>query len=363
MNSCDEMKQLMSLYIDGELNQALHTKFEKHIKACEACRSQLDEIKQVVEICRSFNEVELPPNFRSDLHNKLIKASQNGPARNISIFMPVKYIKLFSSIAAVLVLVFVLRWFFNNSYLLPSGEMSTRSLKDATFESQVPADDVLIKGEAKEKQENAGFSISANQTKTFSAEEDSWTKDVNGRSTTEYTRSMAKQAQGIGNPIVRRNVDVTMSIDSDNTLSQQVEKIEEFSLANGAMLADQDEELESITMEPLDSREDEAVIEIKVPNVDYDKFIKQLAEEFGAENVHVGELTTVDLTHRFEELNIELENIYERLGDAEENGDTSSGQETLDELKNKKDEIMADVDRIMLDSDLIYITIILKEKE
>ena len=73
MKNCTEVRNLISLYIDDELSKAELEEFNEHINSCSHCRAELEEIKTIVRLCRDIDEVELPANFKLELHEKLVE--------------------------------------------------------------------------------------------------------------------------------------------------------------------------------------------------------------------------------------------------------------------------------------------------
>jgi len=87
--SCDEVKELLSPYFDGELDEKDNKIVKKHLRECLNCRRELENIKQLsVLIKSSYSASPL-----------LLKRKQNRLKKVIS-----------SSIAALMFLVF-LGWF------------------------------------------------------------------------------------------------------------------------------------------------------------------------------------------------------------------------------------------------------------
>jgi hypothetical protein len=71
---CINVKELMSAYIDNEINEVDKAKFEKHIAQCPQCKEEYELLKDVVLKCSEIDEVELPEDFREELHHKLMNA-------------------------------------------------------------------------------------------------------------------------------------------------------------------------------------------------------------------------------------------------------------------------------------------------
>ncbi len=47
--SCDEFNRMAGAYLDGELPEEDRRRFEEHLASCDACRTELDELKRLTE--------------------------------------------------------------------------------------------------------------------------------------------------------------------------------------------------------------------------------------------------------------------------------------------------------------------------
>jgi len=95
--------ELMSLYIDGELDSETKREFEEHIETCESCRSELYELKEIVDVLGEVEEVELPSGFKEQLHEKLVAEKKKNESESKILSFRKKFIGFAPSIAAGLV--------------------------------------------------------------------------------------------------------------------------------------------------------------------------------------------------------------------------------------------------------------------
>lgn len=102
---CNEISDILSLYIDNELSKDEKDKIENHLLSCKDCQKELEEYKKVISAVQNLPEVEPPEGYCSRLHEKLLYARQSNekPPKIVSHsrFRWMKY----ASIAAALVLV------------------------------------------------------------------------------------------------------------------------------------------------------------------------------------------------------------------------------------------------------------------
>ncbi len=75
--NCTDISELISLYIDDLLDEDHVKMFRKHIKECEACRQDFEELLNIKNMCNELPMVELPTDFEASLHEKLVRAKEN----------------------------------------------------------------------------------------------------------------------------------------------------------------------------------------------------------------------------------------------------------------------------------------------
>jgi hypothetical protein len=70
---CETIRNMISSYIDKDLNDIEKTELEKHLTECEQCREEYESMLDIVAVCGNLEEIELPQNFRTELHQKLVE--------------------------------------------------------------------------------------------------------------------------------------------------------------------------------------------------------------------------------------------------------------------------------------------------
>lgn len=68
---CEKANELMSLYIDAELDIQEINELETHIKNCSSCQSELNHLLYIVDNLKSMPQLELPNNFHDELINNI----------------------------------------------------------------------------------------------------------------------------------------------------------------------------------------------------------------------------------------------------------------------------------------------------
>jgi len=64
---CENIKGLLSSYMDGMLNDEEKRMIEEHIRHCVSCSRELKELKYLNNILDSLEELEVPERFTADL--------------------------------------------------------------------------------------------------------------------------------------------------------------------------------------------------------------------------------------------------------------------------------------------------------
>jgi anti-sigma factor RsiW len=70
---CEELMALLNEYVDGTVDPALCSEFEKHMAGCNPCQVVVDNIRRTITLYKEGRPVELPVAFRNRLHDALRK--------------------------------------------------------------------------------------------------------------------------------------------------------------------------------------------------------------------------------------------------------------------------------------------------
>ena len=63
--TCRDVSELLSSYLDDELEPEVCDLVENHLRSCDACRAELEELRQVKLALKSLPELEPPPSLHS----------------------------------------------------------------------------------------------------------------------------------------------------------------------------------------------------------------------------------------------------------------------------------------------------------
>lgn len=392
MKKCSEIKDCISLYIDNELDPDELKAFEEHMAACADCRSELDEMMQIVGLCKDIPEVELPENFKAELHIKLLEVHGQTQKAGKPPFFYSGYFKLFSSVAAVFLLVFLIRGLYgfdlfqgtktSNSADRPEmaaeapaqaqaqtqeqtqaqdqTQAEAQARKDMSFADETTADRVMSQPAAKYRSSTgAGASDSMQETVPATREPDRFTSG-------DRNVQLMAEAKLAPEKVTRNQTTLVVTVDDP---AAQLESIRNIVLENGG--AEQQKAKADVTVQAAGETQEADTQEtatqetgtelvMSVPNIQYETFLKALKTNYGETNVTPGEIITEDMGPAIEELLKRSDSLDSEMEKLEK--DTSGqGQEELDRLNAEKLEIQDEIDALRLGTDNIAVKIILKK--
>ena len=64
---CQELVELVTAYLEGEMDAADRARFERHLGICEGCANYLEQMERTVRALGSLPAEELDPAFRDRL--------------------------------------------------------------------------------------------------------------------------------------------------------------------------------------------------------------------------------------------------------------------------------------------------------
>lgn len=62
---------MLNEYVDGTVDPAICTEFEKHLAGCNPCQVVIDNIRKTITLYKRGQAYELPAQFRQNLHARL----------------------------------------------------------------------------------------------------------------------------------------------------------------------------------------------------------------------------------------------------------------------------------------------------
>ncbi len=78
---CEDVRLLLSLYIDDMLPDEEMTMVREHIESCDSCRDEYVLLKGIMEQTKELPELDLSADFTASLHNKIMAEAERKKAR------------------------------------------------------------------------------------------------------------------------------------------------------------------------------------------------------------------------------------------------------------------------------------------
>lgn len=375
MKKCSEIIENISLYIDDELDSEARAEFEKHISNCETCKNELDDIMNIFDICRNTEEEELPIGFKDELHKKLLEASGQLGKKSKILFFRKSYFKLISSVAAVILLFFLIKDvyyidFFKGSKtgnMAPQLSMSIDSAQkekatEKSFSVQenqnVANDDVIV-------QSTIAGTGAASDSIGAKAENAGGVSDYTGGATTGRASNQARENQYALKAAVANESVITSKTSIVITVENPSEKLETIrNIANNNNGMEQTTVTATFTASDKETtaKVDQDSIELNfgIPNDQYDKFMNELTTGLGKENLQIGVVETEDMTAKLEDMIKKSDDLDIKINEWEKK-DGSNDQKELENLKEKKRTLQSSIDSIRLGADITYVRVVVKK--
>jgi hypothetical protein len=122
---CDEIKELLSEYVDDMLDPETKAVVDEHLSACGDCQQELVSLKALVSDLDSLESVEAPKDFLDQLHERMEKRSRFSEILR-TLFVPIR-VKIpleFAGAVAVAILVFSILHIQKDQLKLPEAPVS-----------------------------------------------------------------------------------------------------------------------------------------------------------------------------------------------------------------------------------------------
>ena len=362
MKNCSEVRENISLYIDNELSADGRSMFEEHIGTCADCQREYDEVMRIVGLCRDVQEVELPENFRDELHNKLLVAANENGTKS-SILQRARYIRIFSSIAAGFILIFLVSGIYRFGFTHSKTSDSTGSISMKAAQAAEP--------EHPNKSESfaAAATVNDNMNNQFTIAGGTAAEQTFGAAAPAADRSASSYNRDVQAPMIAsataaetassRTTSLTVLVDDP---AAQMESIKAIAVQYGG--EEQPKTLlKSGSIAAMDTADtnNELVLTFSIPNKQYDSFAQSLNKDYGQTNIEPGALVSEDLTETLNSLitqSNDLDTKIKKLGET----DPTMNTDKAEELKVEKDIVQNEIENIRLNTDFTNVTVIIKKK-
>ena len=376
MSSCMNVRDNICAYIDNELNVEEKLSFEEHIESCSECRKELREMTRIIGLCTSIPQQELPVEFKTELHEKLLAVADRQTKNNISIWKKKGFIftRTIASIAAGVLLIFLAGNF------VKFGLGSTKSADNAPQSAEMAmaagkpetSEDAL-----QDNKSDADYGMNSDGAVIAEDEAYSLSLSVDNSESVEVDRSAAPEERiasikkaGLADTETLYNKMSTVTITSEEP-EEMAETIRVLAIGNGgeegisAILEMKNASLEApggIEMQFSEGIETmQPKLQFIFPQSNYDQFITVLNDALGAANVQMGAFVSEDVTQLLNYMIQESEDIDETLQKNEmENGNMDSDE--INKLKMHKQVTEDQIEEMRQGSDLVSVTIYINMK-
>ncbi len=350
MKNCIEVKELLSLYIDGELDVKTSEEVKKHMRFCSECYEEMEDIKKVIQECRECEDEELPDGFQEQLHKKLVAEAEKQRSAAIRSKKITKFLGIASSVAAVLIMAVIVKdvWF-------------NQSL---TSKSDSPESAISAKPAATN---NAKFSLQDADNSTPSETNKSKTKEATSGSGNNTTSSSVGSNKKAGSDmqvsrsedgVLRLNLPAGSYIRSSEAITLKCDKPEDISVKLNEWSFNNNSIALNITEDQTFATGLAAqnALNFKVPASKYAEFKSLLKKSFPNCDISFGNLSKEDVTPQINETNTRINELTTSMSSA------YMDSENADRIKADIENSKAEVISMKNDSSYVFITINLVKK-
>lgn len=120
MNNCEKFRNMICEYVDGSLSESDRELLTEHIKLCHDCKTELDMMKKTRACLTNMPVLPLPEGFNEAFRQNLTKDEEKETKEKIVPFY--KKWRTYTSVAAVILFVFVLKSGLTDKNVLLTGE-------------------------------------------------------------------------------------------------------------------------------------------------------------------------------------------------------------------------------------------------
>ena len=131
--NCMDVREMLSLYMDNELNEEETIIVANHLKNCEACQSEYNELKQLHDMLQNLEEISIPKEFDERLKSAIcseiekqkidntIEENENG-RQKLNLKKRINYRRIYSIAAIFVIGIFTVLLYNNSDTLFPNNE-------------------------------------------------------------------------------------------------------------------------------------------------------------------------------------------------------------------------------------------------
>ncbi len=378
MKNCSDFRDNICAYIDNELAADERNSFEKHLEICPECKRETEEMRCIFGLCADIPLKELPCDFSSELHTKLVAVAE----RQDNKIIPIKKSKSYkitsavASIAASLLIIFLAGNFYKYGINAPKGTSSDSAYSLDQNNEINPAAGMLDQETAKEDgglfskamSEEANDTVSALDGKPEAALFADMYEESDRSYAFEESRELAiagRKQMAMPETASIKYSSITLMADDP---ASEVSKIRQIALSNNADVIENksldDESSDSITafsLPPASEAEQKTELNIKIQHSQYDRFIEELKEIYGIADLQVGAFVAEDMSEILS-TNISISNDIDNQIQELRKNDSEENTEEIKKLQSDKESVDNLIEEIRLGSDEVTVNIYINKK-
>jgi hypothetical protein len=140
-DSCQRFKDMVSDFIEGELDHQNQSLMEKHLRNCLDCKKNISQLKTLIQRLRELPRITVSPDFETILRARISMESSLARHRRERWF-PIGQYRLPASVFAAVIVVFALFTVFvlnkSNRYSAPQADINNQWYKGEGVEKVDP---------------------------------------------------------------------------------------------------------------------------------------------------------------------------------------------------------------------------------
>ncbi|MGI6778700.1 MAG: zf-HC2 domain-containing protein [Acetivibrionales bacterium] len=349
MKNCNEIMDMITLYIDNRLGKDERNEFEEHLASCRYCKEEYEDTLEIVSLCRNIPELSLPEGFKNQLHEKLVQEKESS-ARKVTP-LGKKYVKIFTALAAGLLLVFIMQGLFGNM-VFDIHKNTGREMLESDESGYAPSE-ADTKAASKVEEGSQEFEFAA------AGENSQITAFIEGEAE-KLQESVEAKPIGAGRNgsdaerVIENSRIVVVSDGIDSNHGAQMDAVKNIARKYGAEFFENERSINNQTGDQLNLTINS--LSFSVPNNFYEKFESELLLEFGQEKIETYVLTAEEQKAIADSLNSEIYNIEAEIEELEKDKDISN-PETYRFLEIKHEYLKNELDKVRQDNEFVLVLI------
>lgn len=349
---CDKVKELLSFYIDNELDNETSKEIKKHIEVCEECKREYEDLVFIQKLLSETPQVELPQGFKAELHNKLIKCQEAEQTQLIDMKEANKKLsnkkkrinwKVLSGLAAgILIMVVSASSILNNNFLMD---------KSAKTEQAAPKEAMPFSVSQNEKDEAKSIEkVENGEPQKYSMTENN-NKDMNitakNRSIAPMKEEISEDIENIEDQKIIINGYIHLEVEEYEAIYENVVNI---ATNNGGFIqSSSTSSTASIKNDSNDSLKEGNIV-VRIPKTKFDSAFNEIMnmgniidknKSFDNITIKYGKAVS-----KIEELTLEENRLKDEINRIENNEKIAEAKSELNKVLKSKNKLLKDITRL-----------------